>query len=131
MIKTKLSIAEEVRFERVHRMGSKFSRNRERRVRPIVVKFFKFKMKEKVRKNAFRLAGTDMGIAEQFPPEIQAKRKELWPIMKKAKQDGKRANMIKDKLYIDGTSYRPSVQEEGASEQAQDRNLVNNMDTQG
>ena len=31
----------------------------------------------KVRKNAFRLAGTDVGIAEQFPPEIQAERKEL------------------------------------------------------
>ena len=31
----------------------------------------------------------------------------------KAKQDGKRASMIKDKLYIDGTLYRPTVQEEG------------------
>ena len=35
--------------------------------------------------------------------------------MKKAKQDGKRASMVKDKLYIDGTLYRPTVQEEGTS----------------
>ena len=111
-------------------MGSKFSRNGERRIRPIVAKFSEFKMKEKVRKNAFRLAGTDVGIAEQFPPEIQGKRKELWPIMKKAKQDGKRASMVKDKLYMDGTLYRPTVQEEGM-EQVQERDLVNNMDTQG
>ena len=130
VIKSKLSIAEDVRFERVHRMGSKFSRNGERRIRPIVAKFSEFKVKEKVRKNAFTLAGTNVGIAEQFPPEIQAKRKELWPIMKKVKQDGKRASMVKDKLYIDRTLYRPTVQEEGM-QQAQERDLVNNMDTQG
>ena len=69
-----------------------------------------------------------MGIAEQFPPEIQTKRKELRPIMKNAKQDGKRASMVKDKLYIDGTLYRSTVQEEGMK-QAQERDLVNNMDT--
>ena len=39
VIKSKLSIAENVRFERVHRMGSKFSRNGERRIMPIVAKF--------------------------------------------------------------------------------------------
>ena len=109
VIKSKLSIAEDVRFERVHRVDGKFSRNGERRIRPIVAQFSEFKMKEKVRKNAFRLAGTDVGIAEQFPPEIQAKGKELWPIMEKAKQDGKRASMVKGKLYIDGTLYRPTV----------------------
>ena len=95
-----------------------------------MAKFSEFKMKEKVRKNAFRLAGTDVGIAEQFPPEIQTKRKELWPIMKNKKQDGKRARMVKDKLYIDGTLYRSTVPEEGMK-QAQERDLVNNMDTQG
>ena len=40
--------------------------------------------------------------------------------MKKAKQNGKRANMVKDKLYIEATLYRPSVQEELALEQAQE-----------
>ena len=130
-IKSKLSIAADERFERVHRTGSKFSRNGERRIRPILAKFSEFKVKEKVRKNAFRLAGTDVGIAEQFPPEIQAKIKELWPIMKKAKQDGKRVSMVKDKLNIDGTLYRSSVQEDGALEQAQEKNLANNMDTEG
>ncbi|CAC5359008.1 unnamed protein product [Mytilus coruscus] len=40
-----------------------------------------------------------------FPPEIENKRKELYPVMKKAKVEGKRVKLVQDKLYINGKPY--------------------------
>ena len=50
VIKAKLSIGENVRFEHVQCMGSKFSKNGETRIRPNVAKFSEFKIKEKLEK---------------------------------------------------------------------------------
>lgn len=44
-------------------------------------------------------------VREQFPKEIQERRKLLIPIMIKAKQDGKSAYLTFDKLYINNKMY--------------------------
>ena len=47
-----------------------------------------------------------ISIAEQYPQEIQQKRRELLPIMKEARKAGKETKLIRDKLYINGQLFR-------------------------
>ena len=56
---------------------------------------------EDVLRNAFKLRGKPVSIHEQFPAEIENRRKQLYPVMKQAKKDGKMAIMTRDKLFID------------------------------
>ena len=51
------------------------------------------------------LKGKQYGISPQYPKEVLAKRKELVPILKKAKSEGKIAYLRFDKLFIDGSVY--------------------------
>ena len=46
-----------------------------------------------------------MGISEQYPEEIESIRKTLYPELKKAKAEGKRAKIVRDKLIIDGRIF--------------------------
>jgi hypothetical protein len=55
-----------------------------------------------VRLNARKLRETRIGISEQFPEEIENIRKTLYPELKKAKLEGKRAKIVRDKLIIEG-----------------------------
>jgi hypothetical protein len=48
------------------------------------------------------LKGSNVWVNEQYPPEIEERRKKLYPIMRQAKRDGKRVRLVKDSLYIDG-----------------------------
>ena len=50
-----------------------------------------------------------ISIAEQYPQEIQQKRRELLPIMKEARTAGKETKLIRDKLYINGQLFRSGV----------------------
>ena len=43
-----------------------------------------------------------IGTAEQYPAEVQQKRKSLIPKMKEAKNEGKRVKLVRDQLYING-----------------------------
>ena len=61
IIKDKMGIEENVEFEKVHRMGAKWKRSGERRIRPIVAKFSSHKMKEKVKFAGKNLATTKGG----------------------------------------------------------------------
>ncbi|XP_028519031.1 protein unc-13 homolog C-like [Exaiptasia diaphana] len=90
-----------IEIDRAHRIGKKTSG----KPRPIVSKFLRYQDREEVRRNAYKLKGSKVGIAEQFPKEIAEKRKELYPIYKKAKSEGKKARMIKDQLYVEGQRY--------------------------
>ena len=93
--------ARDIQFHRVHKLG-RFNRNK---TRPIVAKFAFYPDRERVRGAAKNLEGTDFSIGQQFPKEIQDRRRLLVPMMKKAKQEGKVAYISVDKLYIDGTQY--------------------------
>lgn len=46
--------------------------------------------REFVRLNAKKLKGTNVGLSEQFPSEIEQTRKALCPELKKAKAAGKK-----------------------------------------
>ncbi|KAK3098452.1 hypothetical protein FSP39_019590 [Pinctada imbricata] len=90
---------EDMEFHRVHRMGS----HTPGRPRQIVAKFVLFKDREKVRQMAKeKLVNTRFGINEQFPREINDKRKILYPTFKAAKRQGKSARFVRDRLYVDG-----------------------------
>ena len=98
----KLEGADQIEIERAHRMGKKTDAHKPR---PIVAKFLRFQDKEFIRKSAHVLKGSRIGISEQFPKEIAEKRKALYPVMKKAKSDGQKTTLIKDKLFINGQRY--------------------------
>ena len=96
-----LQNARAIQFHRVHRVG-RYNRTK---TRPIVAKFAFYPDRERVRAAAKNLEGTNYSIGQQFPKEIQDRRRRLVPLMKKAKGEGKPAYISVDKLYIDGTQY--------------------------
>ncbi|CAG2203096.1 unnamed protein product [Mytilus edulis] len=59
--------------------------------------------------NATRLKGRPYGIREQCPHEIEQKRKELYPVLKQAKQQNRQASLVRDRLYIDNQLYIPDT----------------------
>ena len=101
--KMEIDANNEIEIERAHRIGRKRD---DGKPRPIVAKFLRYQDKEFIRKSAHLLKGTKFGIAEQFPKEIAETRRKLYPIMKKAKEDGSAVKLIKDKLFINGQRYR-------------------------
>lgn len=107
-----LEIGKNIEFHRVHRMGRKFQTGRPR---PIVAKFVNFKDREMIRKSAPEklkaLNNHKYGVNEQFPKEINDRRKALYPHLKSAKRNNKRANLVYDKLYIDGRLFIPDTRE--------------------
>jgi tRNA threonylcarbamoyladenosine modification (KEOPS) complex Pcc1 subunit len=96
-----------IKIDRTHRVGRK--RNAQRKQRAIVVKFNYFRDREFIRQNARKLRGTRIGIAEQFPEEIEKIRQTLYPEMKKAKAAKQRVRMVRDKLFINGVEFKPQA----------------------
>ncbi len=108
LLENKLEIEDarnKIKIDRSHRIGR--IRVGNNKPRPIVVKFNFHQDCEYVRMNAKKLKGTKIGISERFPEEIESIRKTLYPELKKAKREGKRAKIVKDKLIIEGQVYRP------------------------
>jgi hypothetical protein len=107
LLESKMEIKEargNVKIDRSHRIGRK--REDQRKPRPIVVKFNFHQDREYVRLNAKKLKGTNIGVSEQFPEEIERIRKTLYPELKKAKSEGKRAKIVRDKLIIEGQVFQ-------------------------
>jgi len=69
--------------------------------KPIVCRFKNFKDREVVRKAARELKGTRYGVSEQFPKEINDRRKLLWPYFQEARRQNKKTYFKRDRLYID------------------------------
>ncbi|KAJ8321696.1 hypothetical protein KUTeg_000167 [Tegillarca granosa] len=91
-----------VKIERAHRIGKKI----QGKVRPIVVKFSHFPVREELRKSSYKLQGSRYGIGEQYPKEIQQKRKELIPKMKTERDKGNTAYLSGDKLIVNGAVWK-------------------------
>jgi hypothetical protein len=52
-----------------------------------------FRDLELVLKNGYRLRNTPYGVNEQFPPEIENRRRRLYPIMKQARLENKQVRL--------------------------------------
>ena len=101
-------VREKVKIDRAHRLGQR----KANKIRPIVAKFNYFQDKENIKKAASeKLVDSVYGVSDQFPMEVQQRRRKLVPVLKKAQKEGKEAVLVYDKLYINGTKY---VQEENA-----------------
>ena len=90
-----------IKLDRVHRLG----RYSPMKTRPIIAKFCHYQDREMVRKSAKNLDGTQYSISQQFPKEVNARRKALVPTLKSVKDEGYRAYISVDKLYVDGELY--------------------------
>ena len=108
---TKLQIPPEavkaIRFERVHSIPTRTSSQRSQsRPRSVIARFSHYQEKEFVRSFYKNLKGTDIGISVDFLKEIEDIHKTLYPVLKKAKRDEKKAFFNFDKLIINGQLYR-------------------------
>jgi hypothetical protein len=92
----------EIEIERAHRVGTKGTRPR-----PIVAMFSRHPDKVRVQKEANKLRDTPYGIADQFPKEIQERRKKLMPFLRDARKNGDYAVLAVDKLFINGQRFYP------------------------
>jgi hypothetical protein len=103
----KLENGASIEFDRVHRLGKRrFDRaGRQLRPRPIVAKFTKWSDREDVRLASVNLRDSKFSIREQYPIEIEDRRRSLYPIMRSAKADGQNAWLVRDKLFINGSEY--------------------------
>ncbi|XP_052820016.1 uncharacterized protein LOC128245831 [Mya arenaria] len=94
------------KFEEEHRRAHRIGPYQGDKTRPIVAKFSDFPDREKVRRAAKELKGTQYGISEQFPKQVVEQRRKLVPIMLQARKDGKEAFIKVDKLFINNHLYR-------------------------
>ena len=99
-----ISDAKNTKIDRSHRLGRRTPGSR--RPRTIVAKFNFYPDKERILANAKHLKGMGIAISEQFLEEIVKIRKQLLPEMKKAREDGGRVKLVRDKLYVDGQLFR-------------------------
>ena len=104
-----IATARNIKFERVHRLGPYIPDN----VRGIIAKFTYFQDREMVWKERTKLkdSSKDIWISEDYPREIKATRKILYPILRAALKEAKDLNITRrvslnlDKLVIDGKVY--------------------------
>ena len=99
-LRNEMNITTDIPLDRVHRMGR--YRPEQSFPRPIVAKFERYKDKELVRSAAPKtLVGKPYGVNEQFPAEIENKRKLLYPEAKKARRNkNNKVRFIRDKLFV-------------------------------
>ena len=111
-------------FDRVHRIGRP-KRYIGANPRPIVARFERFKDREIIRMAGKELNMKQNGysIREQFPPEMEAKRKTLYPVMRRYAQNPQNhVVMVRDKLFINSEQYIPPTESnETADGQFQNR----------
>ena len=98
----KMSIqnAREMRIVRCHRLGSKVSGAR--RPRSIIFRLHWFGDRQTIWNARQNLKGTNIFISENFPPEIEQRRRILYPVMKAAQNLKHKAYLVVDKLHIEG-----------------------------
>ena len=97
-----LEINYRIEFGNVHRFKTRSGDNRRP---PIVARFLYHSDLRFVLKNANKLRGKPFGIREQFPFEIEQRRRILYPIMKDAKRTNQQVTLVRDRLYINNELY--------------------------
>ena len=110
-LKMSKDAVDHLEFERVHRIPTRQKADQadesSSKPRPIIAKLSFFKDKGRIFKHVKNIdPNLKIGVADDFPKEIEDMRKELLPVLKKAKKQNKRATFNVDKLIIDGHIYR-------------------------
>ena len=124
-LRNELNIHENISFCNVHRFGKPGLNG----AKPIVAKFIHRIDLDYVLENAYKLKGKPFGINEQFPVEIEEKRRRLYPVMKEAKKKGDKVKLVRDKLFINGEPYT-SFQIERGNPQFTGAKAAGNQDLQ-
>ena len=108
LISTELQIPDQISIDCAHRLG-RFN-PRHAYPHPIVAKSTYFKDKERVRKAApKKLRDTNIWVKEQYPQEIELKRKQLYEPAKRVRQDpNNKVRLVRDKLFINNRQYMPN-----------------------
>jgi predicted NAD-dependent protein-ADP-ribosyltransferase YbiA (DUF1768 family) len=103
----RVDTAQNMMIARCHRLSRRPGPYNQGRPRDIIVRFTHFPDRMEVLRGAKNLQGYEprLYINEQFPAEIDRRRKMLRPILKEARNRSLRANLSRDKLFIDGKSY--------------------------
>ncbi|XP_070549744.1 protein unc-13 homolog C-like [Ptychodera flava] len=101
VIRNQLGIADNVEFERVHRMTNAPP---VRDCKPIVARFRSFKDREKVLRNAFKLKNTNISVSEDFSRRVRRIRSKLWGHRRALLETNKdlKAHLQYDKLVVKG-----------------------------
>jgi hypothetical protein len=81
-----LEVENQIEFSNVHRFG-RFVHGKDR---PIVARFPYHGDMMNVKRNVYKLKGKPYRVHEQFPPEIEDRRRILYPVQKRFKQAGRR-----------------------------------------
>ena len=97
---------EDIRFERVHRLPTRKDRTPSSKPKAIIAKFSFYQDKEYMWSFVKNLKGTGIGIANDFPREIDKIHEKLYPVLKEAKKAKQNAYFKVDKLIINGQVYR-------------------------
>ena len=96
--------ASQIGIVRCHRDGFRKNTQNVRksfeRPRPIIFKLQNYSDRQRIWKSRFKLKNTGVFLNEDFPKEINQRRKTLFPIMRAAKRQGKDAFLSVDKLHI-------------------------------
>ena len=93
IISDKLELdSDDIPIERAHRVGAR----KDRKPRTIVVKFLRYKDREKVLKSRRKLKGSKVVIREDFSDRVAEKRKQLIPKMLEERKNGKIAYLRYD-----------------------------------
>ena len=110
-MENELGIEDHIEFHNVHRLRKRT----DGKPRGIIAKFTKFKDKVAVLKAAPEKLKDkpNYSVNQQYPTEVVNRRRQLIPIMKEARRREQRANLVVDKLYIDGRLYEPQTDRYG------------------
>ena len=94
---------EGLQIERAQRIGVK----RTGKIRPVLVRFTQLKQRYKVMDIAReRIRDKGVSVGDDFSKEIRETRRKLQPMLKIARDEGKRAHLRYDKLRIDDVTYK-------------------------
>ena len=90
-----LELAEDIEFDRVHRVGTKQNA-------PIIARCTHYKDKIKILRAKQKLKGTPVFIDEDFSERVRGVRKKLRKIRGELSKSGKRVTVVYDYLMVDG-----------------------------
>lgn len=87
-------------IEYLYRLGKQLENKETSKPRPLLIAFFSYATKTAIMQKKFKCK--TYGISEDFPREVTDARRKLLPTLEKLRNEGKRATLRVDKLFVDG-----------------------------